>query len=148
MAQFLQIHLSLKVTLHVFYSLNLKLCISTDFILLVFVYYAFTPNITWADCLLDRFYNFLNCSCFPPHTLWFWNSQGTKKTLQTLLYELSHFKKRQILSSHQKTGNVVQMVKGRHSSIRKILLSLLSSISWNSCIQFKLLKCVCNFVQL
>ena len=52
---------------------------STDFILLVFVYYAFTPNITWAGYLLDRFYNFLNCSCFPPHPLWFWNSQGTKK---------------------------------------------------------------------
>ena len=72
-----------------------------------------------------------------------------QKTLQPLLlYELSHFKKRQILSSHQKTVNVVQMVKGRHSSFHKILLSLLSSISWNSCIQFKLLKCVCNFVQL
>ena len=71
-----------------------------------------------------------------------------QKTLQPLLYELGHFKKRQILSSHQKTGNVVQMVKDRHSSLHKILLSLLSSISWNSCIQFKLLKCVCNFVQL
>ena len=70
------------------------------------------------------------------------------KTLQPLLYELNHFKKRQILLSHQKTGNVVQMVKGRHSSFHKILLSLLSSISWNSCIQFKLLKCVCNFVRL
>ena len=52
------------------------------------------------------------------------------KTSQPLLYELSHFKKRQILSSHQKTGNVVQRVKGRHSSLHKILLSLLSSISW------------------
>ena len=79
MAQFLQIHLSLKVTLYVFYHLSLKLCISTDFILLVFVYYASTPNITWADCLLGRLYNFLNYSCFPPHTLWYWNSQGTKK---------------------------------------------------------------------
>ena len=59
-----------------------------------------------------------------------------QKTLQSLLYELSHFKKRQILSSHQKTVNVVQMVKGRHSSFHKILLSLLSSISWNSCIQY------------
>ena len=28
-----------------------------------------------------------------------------------------------MLSSHQKTGNVVQMVKGRHSSFHKILLS-------------------------
>ena len=52
-----------------------------------------------------------------------------KKTLQPLLYELSHFKKRQILSSHQKTGNVAQRVKGRHSSFHKILLSLLSSVS-------------------
>ena len=32
---------------------------------LYFVYYAFIPNITWADCLVDWFYNFLNCSCFP-----------------------------------------------------------------------------------
>ena len=45
---------------------------------LYFVYYAFPPNITWADCLVDRFHNFLSCSCFPSHTLWFWNSQGTK----------------------------------------------------------------------
>ena len=53
-----------------------------------------------------------------------------RKTSQPLLYELSHLKKRQILSSHQKTGNVVEMVKGRHSSFYKILLSLLSSILW------------------
>ena len=48
-----------------------------------------------------------------------------QKTSQPLLYELSHIKKRQILSSHQKTGDVVQMVKGRHSSFHKIFLSLL-----------------------
>ena len=101
---FLQIHLSLKIMLLVFYHFNLKLCILTDFILLVFVCYAFIPNITWADCLVDRFYNFLNCSCFPRYTLWFWNSQGIKNHTTIIVQVILLLKERYILLSNQRLG--------------------------------------------
>ena len=52
---------------------------------------CFNSKYNLADCLLGRLYNFLNCSCFPPHTLILKLSRD-QKTLQPLLYELSHFK--------------------------------------------------------